>query len=298
VFLGGAVVVVGEGVPNGLAPEVTPDVVEVVPVSSLGEEVNADGAEAFAHVGTAPRLVGRSADGCPAPEAEVDVEHWSAFAAEAVFPEPPFAGLLDLEPRPEPLRDTPGFEDANPTAERPAWITDRTGAGIPPVAAMATPPPKTIATRTDPFSARILGTACRVRMRQVRTEVRTSVRSAATTWSSAASSPVDAGNLATSIKLAARRRLRCALLAGILPPKSASTVASSKRSRGISTHDIAPAACCVTASGSIWRPGAGMPSAQARIVQGTSENALADCLAQVSHNPEKHRPGRSDGGLL
>jgi hypothetical protein len=264
-------------------------------VSLLGEEVNVDGAGALAHVGTCPRLAGCAADGCSAPEVEVDVEHWSAFAPEAAFPEPPFAGLLDLEPRAEPPGDAPGFEDANPTAERPAWITDRTGAGIPPVAAIATPPPKTIATRTDPFSARILGTACRARMRRVRAEVRTSVRSAATTWSSAASSPVVAGNLATSIKLAARRRLGCALLAGILPPRNASTVSSSKRSWAISTHDIAPAASCVTAFGSIWRPGTAMPGVQARSPEGHPRMPRSVPHA-VSHNREIRRPGRSDGG--
>ena len=53
-------------------------------------------------------------------------------------------------------------EGANPTAERPAEIADRTGAGTPPVAATATPPPKMMVPSTAPLRVRIFPRVCRL----------------------------------------------------------------------------------------------------------------------------------------
>ncbi|HVA04909.1 MAG TPA: hypothetical protein VMU64_14325 [Acidimicrobiales bacterium] len=98
----------------------------------------------------------------------------------------------------------PLCEGVNPTAARPAEIADRTWAGISPVAATATPPPKMTVARTAIFTVRIFPKVCLLGIAFRGRAARTWARRAATTWSSAASSLVDAGDLAAEIKSAAR----------------------------------------------------------------------------------------------
>jgi len=139
-----------------------------------------------------------------APEATVFGKHFPpAFVLAPRFP----GSLVVVSLGPEPGPGTPGgsaaCEGANPTAERPAEIADRTGAGTPPVAATATPPPKMMEARTAPLRVRIFPRVCLLGIATRGLAPRAAARRAATTWSSAASSPVEAGDRAARIRSAA-----------------------------------------------------------------------------------------------